>query len=719
MSSSLDTSVPIIVLVILVTLIGVIYGTLELYDNESSAWDVLKDLLSGKITLWDIWEGKGERSGVCAGPDKNAAYMYNENGDCTFIGCKPGYFEQNGICIQQRDRSDDVYGGQEAVNCEYDGYESVSTCILKDPNVTCGIGVGTIQKQPKVVKSAIGGGSCPGMIEVDCDKKCPNICTIDKDEAYTEVEGGKVKASYEGRIVDLGKDTGFCGTGTTTREYNPRGISNQFLLDSGYASLQEYLDVVNPGNVCQGSEPYIVDVPCEIGDNGEPMRDVSCSYGLRIYEPIKSKANTGEPACFNTSVAEDFIAGNITFSELQEGELPIITPDDVPLNDDGEYDWSQVSDDKRKGRRILYLSGLGISAEKLQGNKCTLMTTQECDARIQDVDCVIGEILDRGDCSDTVCDNNQQQSLTWGVVTRQFGNGKACDKYTPVTYLPCTTQSIDCCTDADYKKGDAECEANGYVTYTLDTTNCEKNGLPETKEVPCCYQSGWEPVTGYEGCEFKGNIWKRKYTRTVTDGCTGDDAITEKYEYNDDCNYDCEYTADYGGKTCYSVLQDYSCGTAWNHAVNTTITREAKGSGTCPSSTQRRSIKTLKCDKGIPCTDYLCNQSSLTPLECHSDIWSGERCLATSAYDDGEDVVCPSQPTEPAPTPSEPTVCEVIDNRLPESLCKYEYDFDTCVNKRGGPANEKICKWIPEPTERGGGWLLGDSPDGISTGGRR
>ena len=319
MSSSLDTSVPIIVLVTLVTLIGVIYGTLELYDNESSAWDVLKDLLSGKITLWDIWEGKGERSGVCAGPDKNAAYMYNEKGDCTFIGCKPGYFEQNGICIQQRDRSDDVYGGQEAVDCEYDGYEAVGTCILKNPNVTCGIGVGTIQKQPKVVNSAIGGGSCPGMIEVDCDIKCPDICTIDKEQAYTEVEGGEVKAEYEGSVAVLGKSTGFCGTGTTIREYSPRSISDQFLVDSGYSTLQDYLDVVNPSNVCPGSEPYSVDVPCEIGDNGEPMRDISCSYGFRIYESIKSGDNSGEPACFKTSVAEKFIASKITFTDLQKG----------------------------------------------------------------------------------------------------------------------------------------------------------------------------------------------------------------------------------------------------------------------------------------------------------------------------------------------------------------------------------------------------------------
>ena len=510
MSSSVDTAVPIIVLVTLVTLIGAIYGTLELYDNESSAWDVLKDLLSGDITLWDIWEGKKDRSGVCAGPDTNAVYEYDEKGNCTFIGCKPGYFEQNGICIQQRDRSDDVYGGQEAVDCEYDGYEDVGTCILKNPNVTCGIGVGTIQRQPKVVEGAIGGGSCPSMIEVDCDIKCPDKCTIDKDEAYTEVDGGEVTASYEGKIVNLGKATGFCGTGTTIRKYSPRSISEQFLVDSGYSTLQEYLDVVNPNDVCPDSEPYSMDVPCGIGDNGEPMKDISCSYGSRIYESIKSKANTGEPACFKTSVAEDFIAGNITFADLEDGELPILTPDDVPLDDDGEYDWSQVPDDKRKGRRIKYLSSLGVSVQTLQDNKCTLMTTEECDARIQDVDCVIGETLEPGPCTDTVCDNNQHQAITRGVVTRQFGNGKACDAYTPVTYRACTTRSIDCCTDADYVSDDT-CKDNGKMTYTLNTSKCDRNGLPETKEVDCCYVGNWD---GGE-CNVDNKPGYKKYTRNV------------------------------------------------------------------------------------------------------------------------------------------------------------------------------------------------------------
>ena len=536
MSSSVDTAVPIIVLVTLVTLIGAIYGTLELYDNESSAWDVLKDLLSGDITLWDIWEGKGDRSGVCAGPDLNAAYMYDEKGNCTFIGCKPGYFEQNGICIQQRDRSDDVYGGQEAVDCEFDGYKEVTTCIPKDPNVTCGIGVGTVQKEPNQINSAMGGGTCPPMIEEDCDIKCPDICTIDKGEAYKEVEGAEVKAAdNDGNIVVLGKASGFCGTGTSIREYSPQSISNQFLIDAGYDTLEAYLNEVNPGGVCQDSEPFSVDVPCGIGENDLPMKDVSCSYGTRVYEAIKN--NDGEPACFKTSVAEDFIAGNISFTALQEGELPIITPDDVlPLNEDGEYDWTQVSDDKLKGRRIKYLSSLGVSAQTLQDNKCTLMTTEECNARVKDVDCEIG-ITDIGDCTDTTCDNNQHQAVTRGVTTKQFGNGQECPPYTTVTYPTCNTKSISCCTDADYKPTDGEtCKDTGKIKYTLNTTNCDQNGLPDTKEFDCCYQSGYSPVPGIEGCELIGRNPKRKYTRTVA-GCSGDDAKEKEYRDDGDCCY--------------------------------------------------------------------------------------------------------------------------------------------------------------------------------------
>ena len=52
-----------------------------------------------------------------------------------------------------------------------------------------------------------------------------------------------------------------------------------------------------------------------------------------------------------------------------------------------------------------------------------------------------------------------------------------------------------------------------------------------------------------------------------------------------------------------------------------------------------------------------------------------------------------------------PAVCKVKNSQLTASVCDVIYDYDTCVNKKGGPRNLKECKWIPEPTERGqGGW---------------
>jgi hypothetical protein len=281
------------------------------------------------------------------------------------------------------------------------------------------------------------------------------------------------------------------------------------LIDAGYDTLEAYLNEVNPGGVCQDSEPFSVDVPCGIGDNGEPMKDISCSYGTRVYEAIKN--NDGEPACFKTSVAEDFIAGNISFTALQEGELPIITPDDVlPLNEDGEYDWTQVSDDKLKGRRIKYLSSLGVSAQSLQDNKCTLMMTEECNARVKDVDCEIGE-TGTGDCIDTECDQNQHRPTYRGVIRKQFGNGQACPTYTPVSYSTCPSKSIDCCADEDYESSNT-CKVDGKMTYTLNTTSCAINGLPNTKEVDCdvdCVRSDW---TNSGGCTSEG---KQKQTRSI------------------------------------------------------------------------------------------------------------------------------------------------------------------------------------------------------------
>ena len=606
MASSGKVLVPIILIVSVLSTIGVIYGALEMSDSQRSAFDVLKDLISGELTLKDIWDALTGKGGgdSCAGPDVNGVYALDSARYCVKKGCKPGYFEQGGICLKQQDLSSNVYGGTIPVDCEISGY-TYSMCEPK-VNRSCGTNSGTKQKYPTIIKGAIANGSCEEITEVDCDIECPNECTIDKNQAYTEVEGARVRASYEGTIVVLGKDTGYCGTGTITREYNPQAISDQFLVNEGYDTLQDYLNEVNPNGICPETEPFSVDVPCELGDNGELMRDASCSYSTRVYEAIKSKDNSGTPACFDRDEAEEYIAGTRTLDSITE--LPIITPGDV-TNEDGNYDFNQVEESKRKGVIIKYLSSLGISTEKLQENKCTLMMTEECDAPLEDVDCVIGLVEPAADvtCIFNGCGQQQYKTLTEEVKTKPFGDGARCELRDNPAYNVddgCTT-SLRCCEDRDYVASEV-CKSDGKKTYTLSTASCDNSTtqLASTKEVDCCYTGSWEDVDGYDGCELKNSAWKRKQTRTVVNPNICSDEASERFGYDNTCNYNCLIESlDMTSGTRSSPYPSFrgSDGALITHSyrkIDNISMRQGKGTGaTCPDTIDSGLEKFYSTDK--------------------------------------------------------------------------------------------------------------------------
>ena len=917
MSSSVNTAVPIIVMMTLVTLIGVIYGTLELYDNESSASDVLKDLLSGNITLWDILEGKKRISGVCSGPDKNGAYEYNQDGKCTFLGCKPGYIEQGGVCMQMPGPS---------VDCIVDGY-TYGECIPK-LNETCGEGAGQKLKTPNIKTGAIGSGSCESATYVDCDVKCPDVCNV-PDNAYSAPVGvGCMATTPSGESVVLGNDTGYCGEGKLHREIVPDQIPQSVLDDAGYTDVTEYLAYANPNNVCPASRPIACQVECNDG-----LLDVGCDYNNRFYEFVKD--SSGAAICFNKVQTEQFIAGD---RNERPDKLKTILAADV-RNEDGTYDVEgKIPESDREGLTMEYLSDQGMSYDNLTKNECTLIRTAPCSAPREKKSCIIGEI-DVSDCISPGCGQQMYQTVTQGVTLRPFGDGEAC----PVDYTTsynradpkiCGT-SLKCCGDSDYKPsnickdtgemtytldakscdsdglpdtkqvdcyfegeweptgecairdriskerrtrnvenpslaqsgtdtsiedfiksdtcdpvncegswggwsdcsktcgtgrqtstwntspggepkngGDAcptytdvrdcntkrccddpadyessgDCNANGKITYNLDTTSCIQNGLASTKESNCCYKSPW---VVQDGCFKDGTIWKGKKTREIENASLcGSNTAKVQYFDDSDCNpVNCVMTqwansggcsssgkqkqtrrvttaAQYGGDACEeetereidccyrsSWVKETGCfedGTTWkaketrkvenpdmcgNKTTNTEqfvddsgcnpvdcVMTQWANTGGCNSTTglqaQVRSIDTGAKFGGEACGNI--TQDVKCPVSCEggwSDDWGACDCdtgkqtrswvVKKAAMNNGSCVNKGKTESRDCDRKAAgcPAVCKVKDSRLTASVCDVIYDYDTCVNKRGGPGNQKECNWIPEPTERGqGGW---------------
>ena len=681
--SSSNAVIPIILVLSFLSTIGVIYGTLELSDDERNAWEVLKDLLSGKISLQDIWrvlsgrDAEAKAAGACQGVDQNGVYEYDKDGKCIKLGCKLGHYEQDNMCIERRNFSDEVFSGQTSADCEIDGY-TYGECIPK-LNETCGPGAGTQLKNPNITSGAIGAGSCESATYVDCDIECPDVCSV-PDHAYSTPEGvGCMASTPEGESVTLGGEGRYCGQGTLVREIVPVKIPISVIEDAGFQNVDEYLEYANPNGVCPTQISSVCPVECKDG-----LTDVGCDYKNRWYEFVKD--SSGAAICFNKEQTSAFIAG--TRTERPE-KLKTILATDV-ITDNGTYDVEgKIPESERKGLYIEYLSDQGMSYDNISKNDCTLFRTKECDAPREKKNCVIGDI-DVSDCISPGCGQQMYQSVTRGVTIHPFGDGEAC----PVEYTNVINRtdpnvcgiSKRCCINEDYKP-DNVCKSDGKMTYTLDTSSCDQNGLPDTKEVDCCYQSEWKEVEGYEGCELRGNIWKRKFTRDVTIGCAGDNAIKEKYEDRGTCNFDCEINSITMGNQYNGDESGYMCQarSTWStRQVSAIDFRDPKGSGkACPTGVEGKyyfntqNLKDALGDIEGPVPDFQCEMVSF-------DNTLGKLNFVESRN-------CP-------PELGNFERCGVIFNR------------PNLYFGKDGP---------PEPTERGGGLDPSDSPDGVSTGGRR
>ena len=354
-----------------------------------------------------------EKSGECPGPDVNADYEYDDDENCVRVGCKTGYFDEGGFCIERRDFSEELYEG---TDCVIDGY-TFQGCELKVDGICGEVGGGEQLRVPNITADVIGSGTCETADYVDCVVPCPETCKV-ADDKYTAPEGAVCMASgYE-----LGQDSGFCGTGTQVRTLDTTNID---LEGTGFEDIQEYLAFANPNDICATQKP-VVSGPCYV-DCTEGLTNVGC--GSMAQEAYIQDAS-GDAVCFDKEEAEQYIRGDL----LQKPKrLPVILAS-TARNVDGTYDVEgNVDESLREGLRIKYRSDQGISFEEMVKNDCTLYSTEACQAPRESVNCVIG-ITSTGDCLSTGCERLGRKTLSYGIKTYPFGEGDACPGYEPVGY---------------------------------------------------------------------------------------------------------------------------------------------------------------------------------------------------------------------------------------------------------------------------------------------
>ena len=379
---------------------------------------------------WYILNGdddkKDKKKGSeCPGPDVNAVYQYDGDENCVRIGCKTGYFDDGGFCIERRNFSEELYEGED---CVIDGY-TLQACELKVNGICGEVGGGSQLRVPNKTADAIGSGSCEAAEYVDCVLPCPETCQV-TDDKYTTPQGGTpcMAGGFE-----LGEASGYCGTGTEVRTLDPLRID---LEGTGFEDIQAYLVYANPNDICAETKKFVSGA-CKI-DCTEGMTDVDTSCGS-MAEQEYIKDVYGNAVCFDKEEAEKYISGQL----LQKPKrLPVILAADAETKDEnglvtGHDVKNKVPESLREGLHILYRSDQGISFESMVKNDCTLYSLEKCDAPRQSVDCEIG-ITSTGGCLSTGCERLGRKTLSYGITTYPFGSTEGipntCKDYEPVGY---------------------------------------------------------------------------------------------------------------------------------------------------------------------------------------------------------------------------------------------------------------------------------------------
>jgi hypothetical protein len=480
--------VPIILLVSFLCTIGVIYGGLEMSDKERTAFDIFRDLMSGKLSLKDIWN---DTDTTCSGDDVNGVYELDADKNCIFKGCKMGYLPQGDGCVEWAN-----FTGTQAIDCEISGY-TYSECKPK-VNQKCGEGAGTREKYPTIIKGAIGG-TCESFTFEDCDIDCPNTCSVNPED-YSIIDGADcigVKTNGDQEI--LGRASGYCGSGREQLQLINANITLQDAIEAGFSTVQEYLEYANPGGVCAASMPTACNVSCnQVALNGDPMQGIGCNYTTSEYAYISDKS--GQAICFTQQSVNEYL--NPTPGQQVSKPIPLntIEASEVRL-EDGTYDMNLISDDRKIGVHLLYRAGNNMSYEDLVKENCHLYKTEPCNALKESVNCVINET--HSGCKFVGCDQIGIDTITRQIETHPFGEGETCiQRYTDTTTTTTNdgcSKELRCCEDDDYEPVEGTCSTDGFQKYTLNPQYCEKtdrfgNVSPEEVTRACdvdCVQDDW------------------------------------------------------------------------------------------------------------------------------------------------------------------------------------------------------------------------------------
>ena len=550
MASSGKVLVPIFLLVSILCTVSVIYGALEMSDGERSALEVLQDLVNGKLSLKDIWnaltgedakadaKAEAKAEGTCAGPDTNGVYEFDVDGNCVKLSCKPGYFEQGGICIQQRDLSGDVYTGEVDVDCEISGYQlgecknAFSGDVLTGDIGSCGIGQQT--KTPLTSSLQIGiTGTCEQQTTVQCEVPCPLECKA-PESLWAPTDDAQCRAIHNGTSVVLGEidpatGFGYCGQGTRTNTLSEGNITGD---DQGGMNLEDYKSSIN-WSLCEeeklGNCPL---VPCTAN-----LIDIGCPTSENDWDWIY--ANQG--AVYTTESAEKVIRREIAMGDatLMEGVTRKKAIELGVLNTEG----TEVLDITQMpvGSKIKFKSGEQNSYTYLLDNKCSIVELVPAYAPRISADCVY-EIRDDGVCAEIGCGQMLKKWQSPVITKMAWGNG-TCNLPQDIQ-VDCITQSVGCCDES--------------------------------------LVGAWTEVEGYDGCvaDVDGQ-YRRKSIRTGN----GTLCSEPNEQLGALCSYDCkleEIGLEHTGEVV--SWNGMGCRQKYNEQKITSISlRAAKGGTVCPA----------------------------------------------------------------------------------------------------------------------------------------
>ena len=602
MASSGKVLVPIILIVSILSTIGVIYGALEMSDSQRSAFDVLKDLISGELTLKDIWDALTGKDGgdSCSGPDTNGVYQLDSAGNCIKKGCKPGYFEQDGICFKQKDLSSNVYGGGESVDCQLDPDNPYLYGQCKHPSSdkvltpyagNCGIGIKTKTPNPKYVQIGVDG-TCAEETQEECSVACPLECTA-PPSLWAPKDGAQCKAIIDGKSVVLGEvDTvtgfGYCGEGGIVNTLSEDNINGN---DQGAMNLEEYKNSIN-FSLCEEEKGGNCNIACT--DN---LIDIGCQSPADSWDWIVAMGG----AIYKRESAQKVLNREIAIGDAEL--MPGVTRQDAADLKVLNETQTQVLDLTKmpKGVQIWFKAGETNSYQNLTANKCSIVELRDVEAPRISTPCEITYV--DGDCASVGCGQPFKKWITPTITKMAWGNG---------TCNPGSTTRGDCL------QQEASC--------------CDVN-----------YVGAWEEVDGYEGCVQDVNGDYRRKSIREGNGALCSESNTQLGAL---CDYNCKLESidmEYKGlliesRTPSCQKQEYT------KEITSISLRDARGGTACPDISTLLNVPFRNSDNlntklegvdisDVSVPDFKCGSWIQGASDCGS---SGGQCLNGYNCGDGD-----------------------------------------------------------------------------------